>query len=754
MSHEESGPGCVWSFPLPRTHTGIVLGNGTQGLMVWGGGSRLNITVGRAGFWDHRFGNAFSSRTTFRQVRRLLEAGDEAGIRAAFAREQSMDHPNARPHQVGGGRLEVTLPEGWQLDSGVLSGDGAIILWVLAADADEAPTTITIRQAPEQEVAWLALPESLRGKVSFKLVPSWAHVGERLAGIGCRPPREWRVESSASGGFEQPLPEDDPLAIAYCDRGDELVIASALGQGAGDAATDLAATCELAPLRDAAQTWWQDYWASVPRVDLPDGVLQQLFELGLHKQACATPPQGVACTLQGPFLEEYQIPPWSCDYHFNINIQMIYWPALATNRLSHFEPLWRLIKSWMPQLKKNAEGFFEAEGALMLPHAVDDRCQVVGTFWTGTIDHACTAWMAQMAWLHYRYEMDEAILREVAWPLLQGAFNGFWAMSEWIDDTAGGGVDGGRRLSLPVSVSPEFKGARMDAWGRDASFQLAAWHCVTRLLLEAADVLGEPVDDRWLQVRETLPPYTTVTGPRAKDAPEKQSTRIALWEGMDLIESHRHHSHLGAISPFCTIGVDDDAHAPIIRESIWHWIRTGCGAWSGWCVPWAAMIHARCNNADGAVAWLQHYANNFTNEGHASLHDSAFLGTTTIAPGMGDHWTREEIMQLDASMGAVTAICEMLVQCRRGVLHVLPSIPRTWRTFSFEGVRCEGAFLVSAWVKRGQVARIEIVAEKGGRLRLAHGMRDGCFVNGQAVTGPLIDMDTQPGQVIRLTSER
>jgi hypothetical protein len=48
----------------------------------------------------------------------------------------------------------------------------------------------------------------------------------------------------------------------------------------------------------------------------------------------------------------------------------------------------------------------------------------------GTIDHACTAWMAQMAWMHYRYGLDESILHDVAWPLLNGAFEGYWAMHE------------------------------------------------------------------------------------------------------------------------------------------------------------------------------------------------------------------------------------------------------------------------------------------------------------------------------------
>jgi len=68
-----------WPFPLPRTHCGIPLANGTQGVLVWGE-EALHLTVARAGFWDHQGGNPFTAKATFAKVRALLEANDEPGI--------------------------------------------------------------------------------------------------------------------------------------------------------------------------------------------------------------------------------------------------------------------------------------------------------------------------------------------------------------------------------------------------------------------------------------------------------------------------------------------------------------------------------------------------------------------------------------------------------------------------------------------------------------------------------------------------
>ena len=200
---------------------------------------------------------------------------------------------------------------------------------------------------------------------------------------------------------------------------------------------------------------------------------------------------------------------------------MIYWPTLATNRTEHLMPIWKLIQKWMPTMKETGEKFFGQEGAIMMPHAVDDRMQVVGSFWTGTIDHACAAWMAQLAWLHYRYSMDEEILQKMAWPLLNGAFEGFWAMTE---ETSDG--NNGTRFTLPITVSPEFKGSRMDAWGADASFQLAAYNMVAELLQKASVVLKVPSDPRWQEVLDKLPPYTLFEGSRTLEYPENKTQRI------------------------------------------------------------------------------------------------------------------------------------------------------------------------------------------------------------------------------------
>ncbi|MEN9938580.1 MAG: hypothetical protein RLZZ387_5159 [Chloroflexota bacterium] len=731
-------PTLTWDFPLPRTHTGALLGNGVQGLMVWGVDT-LNITVGRAGFWDHRGGNLFASRTTYAEVRALLEAGDEAGLRRVFALPDRRPGQPEHPTQVGGGRLELRFAQGFRPVRAVLdTACAALVVSLLAPDGREA--VVTVRQAIDAELAWVVLDDAAHGPVEVRLVPTWEHVGAELAAVSCAPPERW--EGERSGGFCQRLPEDPALALAWERRASgqsgpgaaassALVIATALGDDPAGAARELARASDLEAAAARAEAWWGAYWRDVPRVSVPDAALQHAWDYGIYKLAGLTTPGGVPATLQGPWIEEYQLPPWSNDYHFNINVQMIYMPCLATGRFEHLWPMWELLLGWLPRLRDNAAHFFGAPDALMMPHAVDDRCAAVGAFWTGMIDQACTAWMAQLAWLHYRYSLDARVLREVAWPLMAGAFNGYWAMLEEVDG----------HLSLPVSVSPEYNAAQMDAWGRDASFQLAALHFLAAALPEAARALGEPADPRWSEVARRVPPYALV-GP-------EERPRIGLWRGQDLDESHRHHSHLGAIYPFRTVDPADPAHAEVVDASLRHWIARGAGNWSGWCVPWASVLCARTGMPDAALQWLRWWKDAFTNEGHGTLHNGAFPGVTSIWG-----WPRDErgelreIMQMDAGLGAVTAVQELLVQCRGDVVAVLPGLPRSWQALSFDGVWAEGGFRVGATVAGGRVAEVRVESTGGGRLRLAHGIGGRWELDGAAHEGPLLDVETRPGQAL------
>jgi hypothetical protein len=612
-----------------------------------------------------------------------------------------------------------------------------------------ATAELRVRQHPTDELAWIEsdTPALLDG-ATVTLTPSYETIRENLETRGVSRPDKWT--DANGGGFVQRLPADPSLAIAWRRTNGTVVLASVLGDDARQSVADRVNRADIASARREATAWWASYWKAVPQVRIPDAELQRFLDLGLYKQAALNPPHAAAATLQGCFMEDYQIPPWSNDYHFNINVQLVYSACLPTNRPDHLAPLWAMVTSWFPKLREYGERFFARDGAMLLPHAVDDRCNVIGTFWSGTIDHACTAWVGQMAWLHYRHTMDESILSEVAWPLLIGAFEGFWAMADRRPDGT---------MSLPVSVSPEYHrdDSMAGQWGRDSSFQLAAAHMTAQLLQRAAPVLGRDLDPRWQSLLDGLPPYASMPDPQRPG-----QRRITLWDGHDLTKSHRHQSHLAALWPFCTIDPFDARHNRAVGNALSHWTWIGPGEWTGWGTVWTSLIYARLGLANPAILWLKWWAYAFCNEGYGTLHNADFSGPSVFSDGgfgrtsfRRDPKPVYEVMQMDAAMSLVTAVCELLVQCRwtggEPVLHILPAgLPKGWRDLEFDGVLTEGAFLCGATVRDAAATQLRITSLRGEPLILAtHGLEN-CLMNGAPVRGEqgVLRVPTTAGQTV------
>ncbi|TVR09783.1 MAG: hypothetical protein EA401_12640 [Planctomycetota bacterium] len=735
----------TWHFPLPRTHTGVLAGNARMGLMIWGD-QALHLTVARAGFWDHRGANDFSARANYEQVADLLQRGDGETLQRLFTASQADPSQPPCPTQLGLARIELHFIEDLRPRQAVLDTCTGSIC-VTLANAQGRSLELTIGQSMDQELAWIQGPCQWREMVSgLRVRPSWEWIGAERSPYGMQAPRLWQDNGThPSGGMEQALPEDDAAALAYAWREDALAVATSLGPAPYTQALARVQESDLAAAEQARAQWWQAYQAKSARLQVPDAVIQEIWDYGMYKQACLTTPNGLAATLQGPWLEEYQVPPWSCDYHFNINIEMIYWPCLATGHGEHLQPLWQLIREWMPQLRHVAQQFFASDEALMLPHAVDDRCRTVGAFWTGCIDSACTAWMAQLAWQHYQHSGDQDFLAETAWPLLRGAFATYWAMLE---------EDGDGGWCLPVSVSPEFKGARDDAWGRNASFQLAAVHFLLRTLPQAAAVLGQSEDPRWHMLRHGLPRYSVGDHPITLEYPERTRPRLELWEGMDLVESHRHHSHLGGIYPFCIIDPRSAEDAQVVANSIHNWIRKGPGAWSGWAVPWAASILARCGHAQGAVAWLHFWRQHFTNEGRGTLHDAAFYGASTLyqlgSGSAGEGGASDEIMQIEAGQGALNAVCELLLQDCGEVIRLAPAIPDSWQGWSVCGLHAAGGLVIDMHGAGGRLQQVDIQVQRSGLVCVECDLGPRWTCNGAAQEGRRLRRTCQAGEVLIL----
>jgi len=701
-----------WHFPLPRTHTGMLLGNAITGAMVWGGDNVLNITLNRADHWDHRGGKPWTPEMNYKDIRRLLKEGDEKGLREVFEEQQRPAGIPRRPSILPLGRLELHFPKGTEITRGTLHLETGHI--VIELRTRRGVRKVRLEMAAKKPVVHVRLPSDVKAEV--RRVPAWRYVGDCLAKILF--PTPVLFDSSKLSGWIQDRPADPPICLGYRQSGRSLWIGVGYGSDPLKAQAGVSRTIDthakkgIRSLRATNERWWKSYWKRTPKIDVPNDRFRFLYEYGMYKFAGLTAPHGIAAGLQGAWVEEYQMPPWSADYHFNINVQMCYWPAYQGNQLENLRPLLDLVWSWRAKLRENARLFLGIRDGYMLPHAVDDRATCMGGFWTGTLDHGCTAWVAKMMYDYWLYGGDKEYLRDVAYPFMKGTMRVYEAQLR----------KRGKKYVLPVSVSPEYGGAGMNAWGQNASFQLACIHWLIEALQNSSRVLKIKPNPDWARIQRGLP--RACVGRGATGATDR---RIMLWEGQDLDHSHRHHSHLAAIYPFDTIDPDDREWRNIATGSCRWWDQKGMGEWTGWCIPWASMLQTRIGITELTEAMLEYWDRLFTNEGQGTLHDTPMWAKAKVlVPGkkgkhhietMASLQNRGEVMQIEAGMAVTAAIMDMLVHVRRGVHHFFPGLPPKWRNAEFKDIRTEGGFLVGGKLTDGRIESIKIKSTLGGTVR-------------------------------------
>jgi hypothetical protein len=716
------------AFPLPQatTHDGVPLGNGWLGALLYTTDCRtLRVAINRQDYWDHRGGWQLQKDATFENTLRLLTAGDEDGVHKLFAwPERDPQLPEA-PGRLPMGRFELVFEE-------TISAAG----WVMGdahAQFDLPGGTVNAIVVRGEPVLAMKLPSS--AQVRIEPVPATGDDVETYwKSFGLPSPKVIREGDFC--GWVQELPNDPAMCAAAWRCSDEVFIVSVYGDTAEEA-IDAAQTLlrrfadeRFAAIEAKHDAWWQSYWQQTPIIDTGDAELTLLYLLGMTKFAGMAAPDAPPAGLQGPWVEEFCMPPWNGDYHFNINVQECYWPALASNHAAFIRPMFEMVWSWMPKLQADAKTFLGIDDGILLAHAVDDRATRIYHSYLGIIDYADAGWIAQMMWLYYRYTGDKAFLRDRAYPFIKGCVATYRATMR----------RDGERFIMPLTMSPEY-GWPGKAWGANASFHMALAHALTRAVLEASEILGVDADRRsgWREIEERLPAANVIDG------------RIAIWDGREHDESHRHHSHIAGVHPFDTLAYEAGGeHAELVRATMERWAMMGMGQWTGWCMPWASMICTRLGWTTMAHTLLTLAKRFFLRRGFGSTHDAT-------SPGLTMYTYRPQIMQLDMAMGCATAVMELCVYTSKGVLTIFGGLPEALADASFSGIVAEGGIRVSATRRCGKTIEVVIEATVDGAIRVRNPFGESSKVriataNGSAtiVSGAVIALTTSAGQTARL----
>jgi len=468
-----------------------------------------------------------------------------------------------------------------------------------------------------------------------------------------------------------------------------------IGQGRTDrealaearAATREGARLGLTRLVAAHRQWWHAYYPA-SFLSFPDARLEAYYWIQIYKLGSAMRPDGPILDLNGPW---FHATPWPGIW-WNLNIQLTYSPLFRANRLDLAESLFENLDRHEQALIDNVPERLRGEAAAIGRSSGPDLVRPVDLA-TAQSDAAHEMgdlpWTMYYYWLHYRYQMDDRILRKRVYPLLVRAIGNYLAYLER-------GEDG--RWHLPPTHSPEL------ATVPDASYDLALlrWGLETLIASAVRLRLDEPLMPRWREVLDHLAPFPTDTA------------GLMVGRGRPWKESHRHYSHLLAIYPLALITPDRPDARALIETSLATWEREPA-LFRGYSFTGGASLHALLGHGDVALTRLNQF-----------LDAPRYMEPNTFYAEAGP--------VIETPLSAATSIQELFLQDWGGALRVYPAVPSAWTEAAFDHLRADGGFLVSGVRRSGRTAWVRVESRAGQPCRLVVEDWDTAVV--RAHTGP------------------
>lgn len=458
-----------------------------------------------------------------------------------------------------------------------------------------------------------------------------------------------------------------------------------------------------------------------------------LFHYGRYLLISSSRPGTLPPTLQGIWNEDVQ-PVWSSNYTLNINLQMNYWGADVTDLGELQAPLLDLLEAAAVSGAETAARLYGAPGWVL--HHNTDAWGYTQQIGHGLHDPSHVFWPLGGTWLLVQLAdragfSDPADVNRRLLPLMRG---GVQFILDWLRRDSSG------RLGTIPSTSPEntfiTPSGGESGIGESSAMDLGLIEQLLDRFLAAADPDGPDA----ALVQRAAHARGQLAGRR-----HDEHGVVAEW-GHAAAAVDPHHRHL---SPLVHVYPGIDALTAEDEEAARRFLDARGDESTGWSLVWKMALRARLRDPQGVarlIALLLRDMRTGRGEFSGGLYPNLFAAHPPF--------------QIDANLGWVGALAEMLMQSHRGAIELLPAWPVELGAGRMRGlVARPGVAVDLTWRREDAGWRVDAAiaarhAGACGRIPVRFGAesaREGESARGAESTRPVEAVLREVGEVVRVS---